>query len=66
MTRQRIIFAFALVALLGSAVALFGGIRDRDQALRGYVDPAREPNLPFVFSLGSASMPNWPSTHRLN
>lgn len=47
MTRQHVVFLLALVALLGSVVATWASIEQRDFRLRGYVDATRNPALPF-------------------
>lgn len=45
--RKYIIFACALAAFLGSLVAVFASIAERDFMLRGYVDPIQTVNLPY-------------------
>lgn len=47
MKRQYIIFAVALVALLGSLVTVVATQKERDFELRGYVDASADANLPF-------------------
>jgi len=47
MRRQFFIFAIALAVLTGSLVTAGATLRDRDETLRGYVDPTQDANLPF-------------------
>jgi O-antigen ligase len=47
MNRQLILFLISLFALLGSLVAAWGTIQERDFQLRGYVDATEDPYIPF-------------------
>lgn len=47
MKRQFLIFAVALAVLAGSLVTAAATLRERDELLRGYVDPAQDANLPY-------------------
>lgn len=47
MTRHPLLFTAALLALLGSLVALFGTLHERDTHLRGYADATQSADLPF-------------------
>ncbi|MBC7811871.1 MAG: O-antigen ligase family protein [Burkholderiales bacterium] len=47
MTRRFVLLVFALVALLGSAVAVWATVQERDENLRGYVDASQNGDLPF-------------------
>lgn len=47
MKRDPFLFLAALFALLGSVVAAFATIQERDFQLRGYTDPIQESQLPF-------------------
>lgn len=47
MTRQTIIFVCAFIALLGSVVSVFATMQQRDDTLRGYVNPTQNADLPF-------------------
>ncbi|MCC6802707.1 MAG: beta-galactosidase, partial [Anaerolineae bacterium] len=47
MKRQFLIIAVALVVLAGSVVTAAATQRERDYALRGYVDPTQDANLPY-------------------
>ena len=47
MTRQPIIFACAVIALIGSVVGVFATMQQRDYMLRGYVNPTQSADLPF-------------------
>ncbi len=47
MTRQHVVFLLALVALVGSLVATWASIQQRDYQLRGYVNATENPLLPF-------------------
>ena len=47
MSRQFFIFVITLVLLAGSLVTAGATLRDRDEAMRGYVDATRDANLPF-------------------
>ena len=47
MTRQHVIFLFALAALLGSSLATWATIQERNYQLRGYVNPTQTALLPF-------------------
>jgi O-antigen ligase len=51
MNRLHLIFTVALVTLLGSIVALFSTIQERDYALRGYVDATQNADLPYRMPL---------------
>lgn len=45
--RRYILFATALIALLGGLVAVFATVDQRDYQLRGYVDPTKNFDIPF-------------------
>ncbi|MBC7810186.1 MAG: hypothetical protein H7175_03525, partial [Burkholderiales bacterium] len=47
MTRRFVLLVFALAALLGSAVAVWATVQERDENLRGYVDASQNGDLPF-------------------
>ncbi|NWF68807.1 MAG: O-antigen ligase family protein [Chloroflexi bacterium] len=51
LSRPRLILVAALLALVGSLVALFSTIQERDFMLRGYVDATRSADLPFRLPL---------------
>ena len=47
MIRQFIIIIITLAVLAGSLVTASATIRNRDETLRGYVDPTQDANLPY-------------------
>lgn len=47
MRRQFFIFAITLALLAGSLVTAGATLRERDENLRGYVDPTRDADLPY-------------------
>lgn len=49
--RQYILFTAALMALIGSTVAVWATTTERDYELRGYVDPTLNSNLPMRIPL---------------
>ncbi len=47
MRRQLLVVVIALVVLAGSLASAGATLRDRDENLRGYVDPTRDADLPY-------------------
>jgi O-antigen ligase len=47
MIRQLLIIVITLAVLAGSLVAASATLRERDENLRGYVDPTQDANLPY-------------------
>lgn len=48
MKRTFLILAITLMVLAGSLVTAGATVRERDERLRGYVDPTRDANLPYA------------------
>jgi O-antigen ligase len=51
MNRLHLIFTVTLITLLGSIVALFSTIQEREYMLRGYVDATQNADLPYRLPL---------------